>query len=666
MIANDLDDDDDTKEDGDNNDNNNDNNNHDDVEDLIGMFGLDPTHLLFRKLLREVVAGSATGVRQMQFPQHFIQPSQSLWWTNHDNDDDNDDKNNKNDNKKKKDNKIKNKATKTKTTTHSQTLEPPQSQQTQPPPPPPFPDSLFRLRRMIQREFRAKSLVVAPKPKTTTKATRAAAEAEATASASSTKSISTDQPPPSTKSPPPPPQKAMSVAFSDTVRRRVAFWALRRLNEKLAWHDELLAKQQQQQQQVRRTPRPSSQPLLVEPPESPPPHTQHQQPPKQGRRVVAPLPWRPASSYLQPGTFLIAHPNLTGYFRRSVICILDDFHFRKNTRKNRKNSRDGKNKTTKSSSQAAEVTSTPEGNDDDEEEEEEEELPFNNDQEKDGEEDEVDDDDNEDVLDNDDDDDVDDDDLDDEFPSTAPSYGTYGVVVNRLAYSRSSGLPITLQETYTKLPRDFEKAFGDSVVRDGGPVQGSLQMMHSMTLQQQEQQQLEEEQQQQGGSKLKGIPLTMAMDPRDVNDDDDDDDDDDDENKAKSKVIIKFRGDIVQAAKMVVKQRLSSENFAFFVGCSSWAPGQLESEMERGIWLPVRAPPEVAFSGHFSIPDDNDKDDDDHDRTHIINVVNNNKDDDLWLSLLSACGEEEAKLAKLLSHDDGEHEFGGQCDAFDD
>jgi hypothetical protein len=39
---------------------------------------------------------------------------------------------------------------------------------------------------------------------------------------------------------------------------------------------------------------------------------------------------------------------------------------------------------------------------------------------------------------------------------------------------------------------------------------------------------------------------------------------------------------------------------------------------------------------------------------------------DLWLSMMSACGEDAAKLAHLFYHEDQWDENGLACDAFDD
>ena len=42
--------------------------------------------------------------------------------------------------------------------------------------------------------------------------------------------------------------------------------------------------------------------------------------PNQAARNVSTLPSYPPSSYLRPGTFLLAHPQIRGCFARSVVC----------------------------------------------------------------------------------------------------------------------------------------------------------------------------------------------------------------------------------------------------------------------------------------------------------------------------------------------------------
>jgi len=260
--------------------------------------------------------------------------------------------------------------------------------------------------------------------------------------------------------------------------------------------------------------------------------------PQQAANNVAPLPLRPPSSYLRPGAYLIAHPHLTGYFRRSVICILDHVE-------------------------------------------------------------------------------------EDDDAGTSRSYGTYGLIVNRISLS-PSGKNLTLQEILRPLPDELVQAFSGSLVKEGGPVHVSLQMLHSSTPDQEE-------------LKIGGTVVSMISD-------------DGESTATHSDRAIKYRGDIMRAAQAIMEGKLDREDVTFFVGASSWTVGQLESEIERGCWLPCRGPPEIAHSGICE-----------HEPTE---KGKSRPKADLWLSMLSAFGEDEAKLAHLVWNDDGKDANGGPCDEF--
>lgn len=88
--------------------------------------------------------------------------------------------------------------------------------------------------------------------------------------------------------------------FDMDARQQVAFLALRELNKKLSRLDELQLDQDD-------TLDADGVKLRNE---------------RQAAKHVSPLPLE-SKEYLKPGSFLLAHPLLTGYFRRSVICILD-------------------------------------------------------------------------------------------------------------------------------------------------------------------------------------------------------------------------------------------------------------------------------------------------------------------------------------------------------
>ena len=64
-----------------------------------------------------------------------------------------------------------------------------------------------------------------------------------------------------------------------------------------------------------------------------------------------------------------------------------------------------------------------------------------------------------------------------------PPGQTYGVIVNRVSIQNETGQNRTLKEVFREhmLPERLTDTFGDSVVREGGPVHVSLQMIHSLS-----------------------------------------------------------------------------------------------------------------------------------------------------------------------------------------
>jgi hypothetical protein len=92
------------------------------------------------------------------------------------------------------------------------------------------------------------------------------------------------------------------------------------------------------------------------------------------------------------------------------------------------------------------------------------------------------------------------------------------------------------------------------------------------------------------------------------------------------------------------------DDVSFFLGASTWAPGQLEHEIDQGFWIPCRGPPEMALTGICE-----------HEPT------NSGKRPlaDLWLSMMSASGEDEGKLGHLFYHEEWD-ENGLPCDSFGD
>lgn len=301
--------------------------------------------------------------------------------------------------------------------------------------------------------------------------------------------------------------------FDLMSRRNVAFKSLKELNKKLAFASKL-------DSTLRRHP-------------------------QQPARQVRPLPLHPPKSYLRPGAYLLAHPNMTGYFRRSVICLLDH---REET------------------------------------------------------------------------DDV------ETYSSGSRSYGTYGLIVNRISVSPQSGKTLTLEEILRPLPVELTKAFGGSPVKEGGPVHMALQMLHLATSEPE------------GDSGIGGCLLSTIL----ANEEE--------SLAAETDKAVYYRGDILNAANTVNSGKLDRDDISFFVGASCWSVGQLEKEVELGFWLPCSGPTSIAQSGICE-----------HDPT----VKGKPRPEaDLWLSMMSSCGEEEAKLAHLLHRDKGRDKNGAACDDF--
>lgn len=336
---------------------------------------------------------------------------------------------------------------------------------------------------------------------------------------------------------------SVASSYNANVRREVAFMALREINKKLAWINQLennLSKR-----------------------------VEH---PNQAALHVKPLPLRPPSAYLRPGTFLISHPHMTGYFRRTVICILDH--------------KEEDDVDIMLSSRPKPPSSS----------------------------------------------------------SSSTEYGSYGLIVNRSCVSPHSGKNLTLDEILRPIPPKLLTAFGNTLVKEGGPVHMSLQMVRSSNSQMQDDSSLEI-----GGTFIQPEDVVIG-------------------NKSAADSLSTFyNGDVFKAADAVASGQLDPHDVSFFVGATCWSVGQLESEIERGFWLPCSGPLNIAQSGichHQQSSNTTTSSSTSSPSTNILNG-NDRPRTDLWLSMLSACGSDEAKLAHLLADDDGKNEFGQACDGFD-
>lgn len=79
--------------------------------------------------------------------------------------------------------------------------------------------------------------------------------------------------------------------------------------------------------------------------------------------------------------------------------------------------------------------------------------------------------------------------------------------------------------------------------------------------------------------------------------------------------------------------------------------GQLESEVNRGFFIPCGGPPEIALTGMCERFGDDE-------------TESKRPKADLWLSMMCALGEAEANLAHLMSSDEEYSEFSEACDIF--
>ena len=212
-----------------------------------------------------------------------------------------------------------------------------------------------------------------------------------------------------------------------------------------------------------------------------------------------------------------------------------------------------------------------------------------------------------------------------------------------------------LEDVLGQLPDDMQKAFGESPVKEGGPVNMSLQMIHTAAPEQDEMLEI-------GGTLLPEVELNS----HDSNKDDGGDDTSAEVERAAlhSDKAVYYNGGIVNASNAVISGKMDRDDVSFFVGASCWVAGQLESEVERGNWLPVRGPPEIAHSGlcrhnDCSLPSSHHSTDSREEGAAEPPPIS-----DLWLSMMSSCGEEEKKLAHLVWSDKGDDECSEAADDF--
>lgn len=135
--------------------------------------------------------------------------------------------------------------------------------------------------------------------------------------------------------------------------------------------------------------------------------------------------------------------------------------------------------------------------------------------------------------------------------------GAYGLILNKRSEQSLA------QTVEGGLSADFFSAFSANVLRKGGPVP-RLQMLHrhdgvgGVLL----------------GPRGAGVASSSSSPPSDR--------------------PVYAGGDWKEATSLVLKGAAAAEEFTFFCGACTWSPGQLESEMMNGYWVPVAAPAALA------------------------------------------------------------------------
>lgn len=214
-----------------------------------------------------------------------------------------------------------------------------------------------------------------------------------------------------------------------------------------------------------------------------------------------------------------------------------------------------------------------------------------------------------------------------------PGQQTYGLIVNRARINSETGNHRTLNEAFEQnmLPAKLADVFGDCIVRDGGPVHVSLQMVHSRPS--------TTEEGSSGDNPIGGRLIPMVPDGEESS------------TALFSDRATYFQGDIIKAMVEVEEGRLDRDDVTFFVGASIWSVNQLKNEISQGYWIPCRGPPEIALTGICE---------------HDLSSEGGKRPlADLWLSMMSACGDDESKLAHLFYHVRELNDNGLPCDAFE-
>ncbi|KAL7535113.1 hypothetical protein ACHAXR_006279 [Thalassiosira sp. AJA248-18] len=477
-----------------------------------------------------------------------------------------------------------------------------------------------------------------------------------------------------------------SSFVDDEIRIRTAFYTLLELNRKLAWAEKIgfPASSQQATHQTRNWKRLVQAAKGVSQFPSIETKALSKEPPTPDNSTGNEIEFdddsnAASSSPLQCGTYLIAHPLMTGYFAKSVIVLLD--HTEELDKKKAIDSKDNEEggsggtygliinrlalqpEMAESSRKKQWDVLLRNWEEKKSQLEKEEHISGNADEPTNPQT----------------------DSLEEPMSETASSPGTTHSTSIK-GTSHNILRPITLLQAINAddLPDTVQETFGGAPVREGGPVNLSLQMIHRKTLETKDD---DNDPDTVGGKKTEGSVSKIGGTLLGVDDDKPKDSED----------SIFFGGDIIQASYAVLDGNSDGDDFSFIIGASCWAPGQLVNEIERGCWLPFRGPPQMAMTGmvdhnDIAVPKQENEDDTESEKgtklspfpprpsnAAISSVAGSAAKataqqsgqpvarpvGDLWLSIMCALGNGEADLAyMMLDNKNVTDKFGDACDNF--
>jgi hypothetical protein len=129
--------------------------------------------------------------------------------------------------------------------------------------------------------------------------------------------------------------------------------------------------------------------------------------------------------------------------------------------------------------------------------------------------------------------------------------------------------------------------------------------------------------------------------------------------ESSSEDVIYFQGDFNRVARAVLEGKLAKDSVSFVVGATAWSPGQLQSEIERGWWIPCTAPLHMTLTGKYALHTRSDN----HHPKIIESPITILESQYLWQSLMAGIGEGEAKLAYIF-RENRLDENSDACDEF--